>query len=181
MKKKANLSSFGKFVLYSVISAIIFLTIYSIWFEPTMTGQVTYSFPERIKEFAGDIGDKIKSITPTDSKEELSGFSCKSSLDEFIKTEKIKKGNSYKIKLQETKEFSNRLDLEEYFKKWGGESSYDVEVSIEKLNDINFPVNVALIKKEVCNNYGCDVWFNWGICKEESNQDFERMHSLGWL
>jgi len=109
-------------------------------------------------------------------------FPCMDSLREYIRVAKIRRGSSYKIKLMETKEFTDKDDLKDYFIKWGGsELRLDVSKSIGLLGGMNLPLDIALIHLELCNVYGCDSWFEWGICKGENNKEFEKIHNIGWI
>lgn len=170
MKKKANLSGFGKFVLYSVISAIIFLTIYSFWFAPTMTGQVTYSFPERIKELADDIGDKIKSID-LDSSNETSDFRCE---DEFKKEWKsmkpmLTRGSS--LKMLEKKSFTDKQEILNYIDKNDIYFGYEVKDYIKEKWNGRLDVVLYRIETDVYVDLGESqrtVMMMVGICDGEN-------------
>lgn len=172
------MNDFIRYVLYSIIGAIIFLLIYSIWFNPSIITNVKDSLSSSIK---------IKTLSEE-------SFPCKESLQEYIKIQRIRRGSSLKINLQEAKEFNSKEELANYFKKWGGgESKMDVVESIKMLDcdggnpyysyfkpctSLTFPLNVALIHYEGCDAYSCDSWFVWGIC---NNTEFEYKYNIGYV
>lgn len=143
-----------------------------IWLTIFVVGSLIVSFilsPNLASNFIESIksNSKISSISSED-------FPCISSFEEYIK---IKEMRGYDLNLIETKEFNDKQILKDYLEKWGGEGQADVYISQQKVNDMNMPVDVALMHVKKCVNYDCGEWFEWGICKED---EFESILNLGW-
>ena len=120
-KRRSNpLSGFFGFIFYSVLSAIIFLLIYSFFFTPGMTSDAW----EVTKDTVSDLGDKISGIPKTDNlingniNQELKPISfeskCKAQYDKYYKIGEQKYGVRYKIStiktinnLEEANEFDS--------------------------------------------------------------------------
>jgi len=75
MVRKHN--EFAKYIFYSVVSTVIFLLIYSIWFNPQI-----------ITNFTNSIKSNMKLSTTSQS-----DFPCIDSLNEFIRIEQIRRSD----------------------------------------------------------------------------------------
>ena len=75
MVRKHN--EFAKYIFYSVVSPVIFLLIYSIWFNPQI-----------ITNFTNSIKSNMKLSTTSQS-----DFPCIDSLNEFIRIEQIRRSD----------------------------------------------------------------------------------------
>src|SRR3989344_6033398 len=99
MVRKHN--EFIKYVFYSVISAVIFLLIYSIWFNPQI-----------ITNFTNSIKSNMKLSTTSQS-----DFPCIDALNEFIEIKRQIR-TDLNINLVEAKKFINKTEAEKELVKW---------------------------------------------------------------
>ena len=94
-------------VIGSIISALIFLIVYSIWFNPTF---FTNSY-ERVKS---STGTNLKSSIEQD----LSVISCLNSLNRKIEVQKEKSPIAVNIFIKEYQKFNNNQDALNYLSSW---------------------------------------------------------------
>jgi len=96
------------FIIGSIISAIRFLIIYSLWFNPAIITS-TYN---RIKS---SVGTNIKSQVEQDP----SVSSCLNQINKKLEIQKEKSVIKTNIYIKEYKKFSTKNEAENYLKEWG--------------------------------------------------------------
>lgn len=141
MNKKGEL---GKIIVYSVITAIIFLLIYSWWFEYPVTG--------RIIDEGGEILNKLESVLSSHnfSSSNQGQISCKADLDERIRVGR-ERYDSDAVKLVEAKTFQNLDGAIEYIKKW--QERAQQESTINNLNKRYVKqeeIPIMIVKQKSC-------------------------------
>ena len=122
------MKEFISFVFYSIMSAIIFLAIYAMFFSPTMFDTVSNKFEQ--------ISDKFSNNVAFSKMEDLP---CKDSLERYVATntrEYKQMSEDYSLKIKERKLFNSTEDIEDYI-----DSLYPTEEGkenvMEDLNELN--------------------------------------------
>lgn len=119
---------FTQYVIYSIIGAVIFLAVYSIWLNPSI---VTEKY-EDVKEFLSETGDRLNTETVSgsdfetetisDSKLDLQDDSVISCLNEIKQKTNIFKEKAalrVDVDIGEYRKFDNTNDAISYLDQWG--------------------------------------------------------------
>jgi len=105
MKNRAH--DWKGFIIGSIVSAIIFLIIYSLWFNPTI---ITSTY-DRIKS---SVGTNVRNQVEQDP----SVSSCLSQINRKLDIMKEKSPIKISIYVKEYKKFSTKNEAENYLKEW---------------------------------------------------------------
>ena len=139
MENKAQ-SNFISYVFYSIVSAVIFLLVYSVFFAPQMISEGW----EITKDKTSDIVDKISetnlnpnSVTGNAVNEQKSG--CLEQINRKIEIAKEKSAVRLTTNIKEYETFDNTQDALDYLESWEYLVS-EGEYSYKLANSFRFPI-----------------------------------------
>ncbi len=121
-------NEFVKFVFYSIIGAVIFLFVYSVWFEPGFAERSISTVQDTVGNVITSIEDKTSSgsgnsnnLIPVSNqiKQSSSVDSCLSEIKDKSRIAKEKSLVYLNINVREYREFSDSNSAIEYLDEWG--------------------------------------------------------------
>ncbi|HLD37382.1 MAG TPA: hypothetical protein VJA86_02240 [Candidatus Nanoarchaeia archaeon] len=79
------------------------------------------------------------------------------------------------VHLIEAKKFINKTEAEKELVKWSSGANLNTPRSIERLQNLDTPVYLALIKNQYIDSYS---FITWGACSGESKKEFSEIGEL---
>lgn len=152
-KRQWFIGELTSYIFYSAVSAVVFLLIYSIWFNPSLAIN-TY---EDTKNFIFDKIDNVKINLPDSNdleskKEDVLVKTCKNSFNTCSSIFSKKYGGS--VSIIEIERFDDKENAEEFYHVWKGfgQISVKYEYDIFGLDEYNTPL--VLIASKVKGDLG---------------------------
>lgn len=151
----------GKYIFYSVISAVIFIVVYSIAFDIPING-----------------GDFFKS-SPSKNVPEKVNLPCRDSLIRYLESED-QKGERTK-RFEEVQLINNKEELATYLEGYGAHKYLEIKQSLDRIPERNFPLYSLILKVTQKGLYGEFDYFEFGICEGIDNEDYKYIHSVDYV
>lgn len=175
-------SELPRFIFYSILSAVIFIAVYSLWLDPS---SATNFFDEG-KEIISSGLAKIPTNFSSGSTLGINrGIRCEESLQEGIKRHKLKNFGGNKVKIIERESFEDLHKSIDYVKSWDVFNSDEVVSYLQSDYNVHFgDIQLALVRfeGETCFLDTCakEVSLQFAVCEDvgKENQAFWPTPSL---
>ncbi len=167
--EQSRFGEFTQFIFYSVISSLIFLLLFAIFFYP---GSVS----EFVQESQQTISNGLAKIPVSNSKFLGTTLRCEDSLQESLKKYKLKSFEGTKVKIIERKSFEGLAEALVYLKRWDAFNSDEVVEHLQlsyTLNSRDIQLALVRFEGETCLLDTCakEVALHFAICQESGKED----------
>ena len=152
-----KMKELAQYILYSIISAVIFLLLYSLWFNPSI---ISNSY-ENIKEKVSDLSSSKSNLLP---EEDPLTKKCRESFNTCSSIFMEKYGGS--VSIIEIERFDKKETAEEFYNTWKGMGQIGIgyEVGVFSNSEYDLPIVLVASKAKdaggqlpiviVCNSTG---------------------------
>ena len=119
-RRKKEMGEFTKYVLYSIVGAVIFLLIYSIWFNPSSVSNAWENTKDKVIDTAeAYVASSQAQSSQVQAKKDTSVSDCLNDLKRSLKIQEEKAVVKTTFDIKEYTRFDNNQDALDYLSEWG--------------------------------------------------------------
>ncbi len=105
------MGEFIKYIFYSIIGSLIFLFLYSLWFNPSMIDNLWENVKDKVKDSSINLD--------LQKEEDVSITTCLNEIRRKFEIDETKAPIKTRHNIKEYKKFNNNSDAENYLNEWG--------------------------------------------------------------